>query len=197
MGGGRAVFRVICCVRARQQNKNDADKSKREEISRPETSGTTQQKAPAPSTLMALERTYLIGVIASYPIVLFSDRLHIFMATSSFNFDRMFLNLVFFVLQIGNGFHSLLFDDFAFAWNFWFPLVRYLLPGNILQGKRFLVHLWNGEVNFNNFVQGTWIWCQRLIPLCSSTSEFLLWGRCACTSQIRWSSICSAELDLS
>jgi len=45
----------------------------------------------------------------------FSDRLHIFMATSSFNFDRMFLNLVFFVLQIGNGFHSLLFDDFAFA----------------------------------------------------------------------------------
>lgn len=71
------------------------------------------------------------------------------MATSSFNFDRMFLNLVFFVLQIGNGFHSLLFDDFAFAWNFWFPLVRYLLPGNILQGKRFLVHLWNGEVNFN------------------------------------------------
>ena len=56
------------------------------------------------------------------------------------------------------------------------PLVRYLLPGNILQGKRFLVHLWNGEVNFNNFVQGTWIWCQRLIPLCSSTSEFLLLG---------------------
>ena len=98
------------------------------------------------------------------------------MATSSFNFDRMFLNLVFFVLQIGNGFHSLMFDDFAFAWNFWFPLVRYLLPGNILQGKRFLVHLWNGEVNFNNFVQGTWIWCQRLIPLCSSTSEFLLLG---------------------
>ena len=98
------------------------------------------------------------------------------MATSSFNFERMFLNLVFFVLQIGNGFHSLLFDDFAFAWNFWFPLVRYLLPGNILQGKRFLVHLWNGEVNFNNFVQGTWIWCQRLIPLCSSTSEFLLLG---------------------
>lgn len=45
MGGGRAVFRVICCVRARQQNKNDADKSKREEISRPETSGTTQQKS--------------------------------------------------------------------------------------------------------------------------------------------------------
>ena len=45
VGGGRAVFRVICCVRARQQNKNDADKSKREEISRPETSGTTQQKS--------------------------------------------------------------------------------------------------------------------------------------------------------
>ena len=39
------MFRVICCVRARQQNKNDADKSKREEISRPETSGTTQQKS--------------------------------------------------------------------------------------------------------------------------------------------------------
>lgn len=47
------------------------------------------------------------------------------MATSSFNFDRMFLNLVFFVLQIGNGFHSLLFDDFAFAWNsdsLWFVI---------------------------------------------------------------------------
>lgn len=102
---GGAVFRVICCVSARQQNKNDADKSKREEISRPETSGTTQQKAPAPSTLMALERTYLIGVIASYRLYYFSIRLHIFMATSSFNFDRMFLNLVFFVLQIGNGFH--------------------------------------------------------------------------------------------
>ena len=29
------------------------------------------KKAPAPSTLMALERTYLTGVIASYPIVLF------------------------------------------------------------------------------------------------------------------------------
>ena len=39
------MFSVICCVRARQQNKNDADKSKREEISRPETSGTTQQKS--------------------------------------------------------------------------------------------------------------------------------------------------------
>lgn len=33
--------------------------------------GKQQTKVPAPSTLMALGRTYLIGVIASYPIVLF------------------------------------------------------------------------------------------------------------------------------
>ena len=176
MGGGRAVFRVICCVRARQQNKNDADKSKREEISRPETSGTTQQKSSsafypygAGANLLDWSHSLIPDCIIFRTVCTFSWQPHPLTLI-------VFLNLVFFVLQIGNGFHSLLFDDFAFAWNFWFPLVRYLLPGNILQGKRFLVHLWNGEVNFNNFVQGTWIWCQRLIPLCSSTSEFLLLG---------------------
>ena len=54
------------------------------------------------------------------------------MATSSFNFDRMFLNLVFFVLQIGNGFHSLLFDDFAFPFGSLFAAWKHFARKTIL-----------------------------------------------------------------
>lgn len=102
---------------------------------------------------MALERTYLIGVIASYPIVLFFGPFAHFHGNLTLKLFRMadinFIRCCLMILRL----LELVPSGSLFA------------AENILQGKRFFMHLWNGEVNFNNFVQVPWVLCQRMNPL--------------------------------